>query len=516
MQKEKKEIVMPLRVSVMVMVLMCAVLPPGVWSEDRALLVGVGKYQMPNNDLPGIDADISSMKDVAERLGFRPSQVKVLLDEQATLDNIVNAMNDWLIKGVTPADRVLFYFSGHGSRIADRNGDEPDVMDEVLMTHDTGFHGPYMIRCLVDDDLGVLLDRIPARMVMVFIDACHSGTVTRTMEINTGERSQEKYYTKFFHYPGIPEKPVGSRTVSKAALDPSERFIAVSAAQDDERALCNPRGSLFTRGLVSTIRDGSKNGNITMQDIKDKTTLYIAGQIKNPKKVHRPHLSGNTVLASVNLFSKDIIPVPTTQPATVAATPPPKPAPSQTPPAAPPISVPSPPAAAPQPVQTASLPAENKKDALWSDLETIAKRAAYQVAVDSDRRQYKVGDLLRINVHVPRNGYVNVLHVTEGEDRATVLYPNKYNPDNTVSGSGKIHIPAPGDAFELKAQPPLGRSLVVVLHTREPVNYYRLGGVLDGRLFQTVSRQMVRSLPVGEGKKNKDYGAGALVLVVDK
>lgn len=95
-------------------------------AENRALIIGVGKYSIENASLPGIGQDVENMVKIARQIGFSENQIKVLRDENATLANIENALTTWLIQGVKPSDRVLIYFSGHASYIPDENGDEDE------------------------------------------------------------------------------------------------------------------------------------------------------------------------------------------------------------------------------------------------------------------------------------------------------------------------------------------------------------------------------------------------------
>ena len=84
-------------------------------AEQRALLVGVGEYADPVNNLPAIDLDLDRMWDTLIVMGFKESQIHTLLDEQATSSRVKSEIGGWLTKGVQPTDRVIFYFSGHGA-----------------------------------------------------------------------------------------------------------------------------------------------------------------------------------------------------------------------------------------------------------------------------------------------------------------------------------------------------------------------------------------------------------------
>ena len=72
---------------------------------------------------------------------------------------------------------LLFHFSGHGSQIRDRDGDElKDNLDEILCPHDMDWDGMY----IVGDELREVFGTFPKDVNLeVILDCCHSGTGTR-------------------------------------------------------------------------------------------------------------------------------------------------------------------------------------------------------------------------------------------------------------------------------------------------------------------------------------------------
>ena len=56
-----------------------------------------------------------------DNMGFQKKGIKILEHEQATSVNVSKTFENWLMKGVEPEDRVLIYFSGHGSQVPDEN-----------------------------------------------------------------------------------------------------------------------------------------------------------------------------------------------------------------------------------------------------------------------------------------------------------------------------------------------------------------------------------------------------------
>ena len=145
----------------------------------KALLVGINRYKMDGADLLGCVNDVTNIRDILLKyFGFTVKDIRMVVDGRATKKAIMERLQ-WLIKGAKAGDRLLFHFSGHGSQIRDRNGDElKDHLDEILCPHDMDWDGTY----IVDDDLAKIFAKVPKGVNLeVLLDSCHSGTGTREM-----------------------------------------------------------------------------------------------------------------------------------------------------------------------------------------------------------------------------------------------------------------------------------------------------------------------------------------------
>lgn len=143
-------------------------------SLRKALLVGINAY--PNAPLRGCINDVQQVKGLLKQYyGFRDDDIKVLLDGQATGAGIQAGLA-WLAEGDGGPEAVrIFHYSGHGSYVADQNGDELDGRDECLVPFDYETNG-----MLTDDVLKVIYDRFPeGGNLSLVMDSCHSGTVNR-------------------------------------------------------------------------------------------------------------------------------------------------------------------------------------------------------------------------------------------------------------------------------------------------------------------------------------------------
>ncbi|MEW5767811.1 MAG: caspase family protein [bacterium] len=150
---------------------------------NKALLVGINKYKLPGCNLNGCVNDVTNVRDILLKyFGFSIKEIRVLVDERATKANIISRLK-WLVNGAKQGDKLLFHFSGHGSQIVDRDGDElKDKMDELICPHDMDWDGNF----IADDDLEKIFSGVPTVVNLeVLLDCCHSGTGTReTMAIN--------------------------------------------------------------------------------------------------------------------------------------------------------------------------------------------------------------------------------------------------------------------------------------------------------------------------------------------
>lgn len=145
--------------------------------SNKALLVGINRYKLPDCNLNGCINDVTNMRHILTTYyGFSVKDIRVVVDERATRDGILKRL-DWLVRDSVPGDRLFFHFSGHGSQVRDRDGDElKDHLDEILCPHDMMWDGNY----IVDDELEKIFSKVPGEANLdVFLDCCHSGTATR-------------------------------------------------------------------------------------------------------------------------------------------------------------------------------------------------------------------------------------------------------------------------------------------------------------------------------------------------
>ena len=172
--------------------LMLSMITSTIIAEKRALIVAIGKYPIESGwKTINSENDVTLIKSSLKKQGFNDQNIDIIINEKATKTGIEKAFNS-LINSTHADDIVVFHFSGHGQQVTDTNGDEVDGLDEALIPYDaekTNKKGARQAGShLLDDELNILLGKLRLKVgskgdVLVFIDACHSGTATRGTEI---------------------------------------------------------------------------------------------------------------------------------------------------------------------------------------------------------------------------------------------------------------------------------------------------------------------------------------------
>lgn len=98
---------------------------------------GVGSYEDPainKRALPACPLDVKKMANLfVERCGVSSDNAATFIDEEVTLEMVKKAFCEVLPEITAPGDVIFVYWSGHGGRCADEDGDEKDGNDEYLV-----------------------------------------------------------------------------------------------------------------------------------------------------------------------------------------------------------------------------------------------------------------------------------------------------------------------------------------------------------------------------------------------
>lgn len=214
--------------------------PRKVW----AVVVGVAAY----NHMPALrytDDDAyrfyAFLRSV-EGGGLREEQVRILVDEEATRENIIKTVKH-LFGQAAPEDLVLFYFSGHG------------IKGAFLPIDFDGYNNK-----LFYDELGTLIAESPATSRIILADACHSGGLFTDRSLQPTEEVVTFY------------EPLVSHSQGTAILMSSK-------SEETSLESAGLRQGVFSHFLMRGLSGEANTNNnnlVTMQELYD----YIYVQVR--------------------------------------------------------------------------------------------------------------------------------------------------------------------------------------------------------------------------------------------
>lgn len=200
-----------------------------------ALVVGVSDYihfdDVEGGDLPGAEHDARRIRDVlVMRGGFPESNVRMLLNHDATKAAIEEGITEWLVGNARPGDNVVIFYAGHGSQMWDEDGDEDDGLDETIapadvMASSTEFD-------ISDDQFNDWLGMLPTDNVMVVLDNCNSGTGTRDVTPFSKGRLLARDINDIERPAGAARRALPGQTEDDTGFDSQQtRVLELAAAQ---------------------------------------------------------------------------------------------------------------------------------------------------------------------------------------------------------------------------------------------------------------------------------------------
>ncbi|MDO9418597.1 caspase family protein [Pararhizobium sp.] len=456
-------------------------------AADRALVIGVGNYQSldaamslagPKNDVKAISGLL------VETLGFQPDSVKVLEDAGATRQEILAAIDDWLIKGTQPGDRAYLYYSGRGLQLTDDNDDESDGLDEALSAYDTTSGANGYENTIRDDEIDAISTALKDRTLTLVFDAGYSANI-ETAEANAdaqpaegarflpfiGKRPEPKLKTRGLRIDlGVVDKP------DKVAETGGTTWAAASSYQvatDDVKKPEDQRQGVFTaayvEGHTADKADYNKNGLVSnaevYQSVKKESEAYCAGQADcktlDPKLDVPAAALGASVTGS---YQKYETPAKTDQAYVPAKTEE--------------IKVPG--------TYTAAYVAADPVSAVY-DIAGKTDDGGVTIKLDPGPALH-AGEAFKVSVTSKQGGHLILLDVNS-KGVATQIFPNEYAEKITPLKAGyTLTMPDDYYGFDFEAEGS-GESIMVAIVVSDPVDLSGVAPKTRGLKAATDSRQ---------------------------
>jgi hypothetical protein len=147
-----------------------------IGANKFALIIAAWDYERHETKWGNLSSanDVNMIRDALVARGFMESNI-VILKQDVTKENIINAFNNSLLDKASKGDIIFFHYSGHGYQIPDNNNDE---LAESL--------DPYKVISLVSEDserMGKILsdagsiDKIAAKKTCEHYIYVHEGVL---------------------------------------------------------------------------------------------------------------------------------------------------------------------------------------------------------------------------------------------------------------------------------------------------------------------------------------------------
>ncbi len=229
------------------------------FTNGHALIVGVGNYQHePDLNVPITAADAQAVAEALrdpQSCGYPEAQVTLLTNAAATRDGILAALTD-LAARAKPDDTVLLFYSGHGAYSADGA--------YQLTTHDTRLAQDKVVAgtAISQPELLDRLRAIPARRLILLINACHAGELSPVL----GDSGQP------FTGQPLPQQ------AADAVLATGSGRIIITACRENQVAYIGPGPlTIFAQALTDGLRGRGLSGRAGYISAFDLYThLYFA------------------------------------------------------------------------------------------------------------------------------------------------------------------------------------------------------------------------------------------------
>jgi len=205
-----------------------------IYSDSWALIIGINEYQNVE-PLTYAVADAKAVRDMfVSKYGFKDENVVLVLDEEATKDNIIMEFNE-ILKKAKEKDRVVVFYAGHGETYKLPSGGDMGYLIPVDGNVDELYISSIPMKSIYD-----IAEMSYAKHILYLVDACYGG-----LTLNT--RSLKKDQT-----------PEYLRKMTK-----ERGRQVITAGGKDEQVIEKPEWghSAFTRNLIKGLGDGLADEN---------------------------------------------------------------------------------------------------------------------------------------------------------------------------------------------------------------------------------------------------------------
>lgn len=270
--------------------------PMAILAENRAILVGVQTHQYldPRKALQGCKNDVDAMARLIDRLSTGKLTPEILFDQTARKQDVLKKLAA-IAKNSKPGDRLIFYFSGHGTMETDQS-----AIGLVMYDSKEGLPNTWLLRKELDDALAAIKGTKVA-----IIDACHAGGIIGK-NANLGIRSRfidlrAKSNSKTGPAHRIPEQII-EEAESYEESSSTQYLLACTVEQqawEVPAAGSGQTGGIFTHQLMERLKNESSKKQ-TWGAVMDSVSEDVSMKMKEFGINQNPVASTSALKASVS------------------------------------------------------------------------------------------------------------------------------------------------------------------------------------------------------------------------
>ena len=221
-----------------------------IYSESWALVIGINKYHNIERLNYAVNDAMAVQRMLVDKYGFKDSNIKLILDEEATKDNILQGFSDILSQS-REKDRVVVFYAGHGETYKLPSGGDMGYLIPVDGDLDNLYMSSIPMKSVYD-----IAEMSYAKHILYLVDACYGGLTLNTRGI---KKDQTPEYLK--------------------QMTRERGRQVITAGGKDEQVQERPEWghSAFTRNLLKGLGEGLADENLDGVITGDE----LGGFIKN-------------------------------------------------------------------------------------------------------------------------------------------------------------------------------------------------------------------------------------------
>jgi hypothetical protein len=222
-----------------------------IYSQSWALVIGINAYQNVEPLNYAVNDAVAVKDMLVEKYGFKETNIRLILDEEATKDNIIKGFSDILTQA-KEKDRVVVFYAGHGETYKLPSGGDMGYLIPVDGNLDNLYLSSIPMKAVYD-----IADMSYAKHILYLVDACYGGLTLAT--------------TRGLKKDNTPEY------IKKMTKERGRQVITAGGKGEQVQERPEWGHSAFTRNLLKGLGDGLADENMDGVITGDE----LGGFIKN-------------------------------------------------------------------------------------------------------------------------------------------------------------------------------------------------------------------------------------------